>query len=248
MKWIRRFAVALKNPHLVYRRIRFGPSRLSIIELDEIERFLLYRGCIIEAGASDGVDTYNLSKRFKTHRIFAIEPVIEQYRHLQSFLNSSEMISLFNLALADKRGFTEINIGSDETSTLGGMGSSSLLIPTKHSAEFPQIKFHKRQRVESVTIHEFAKDNDIDFVDLLWLDLQGLEYSVIQSSSEWIKKHVNCIHLELNRISLYEGAPKSRVVEKYIKSLGFLKCIDRVGITSGNALFFNNSFKTRPDS
>lgn len=248
MKWIRRFAVAAKNPKLVYRRFIVGSSRLSIIELDEIERFLAHKGCIIEAGASDGVDTSLLSQKFKSHRIFAIEPVMEQYAHLESLLRGSEMIRVYNLALADKKGFTEINIGSDERSKLGGMGSSSLLNPTKHTSEFPQIKFNKRQRIETVTLHEFAANNKIGFVDLLWLDLQGLEYLVLQSSSEWIKKNVNCIHLELSRISLYESAPKSRTVEKFLKSLGFKKRIDRVGITSGNALFVNNAFQARSAS
>ena len=219
MRWLRRFLLALKKPNLVYRRLRYGASQLSIIDLSEIQPHLLLRGVIIEAGASDGVDTLALRKRFAQHMIFAIEPVKEQFEYLQQLFRDSKTVKLANLALSNKKGISEINIGTDETWKLGGMGSSSLLRPTRHESEFPQIKFTIRQKVKTTTLHDFAIENNINLVDLLWLDLQGLEYSVLKASAEWIMENVNCIHLELCRVPLYLGASNANEVEKFSISL-----------------------------
>jgi FkbM family methyltransferase len=196
---------------------------------------------IIEAGAADGVDTKEFTTIFPNATIFAIEPVSAQFNHLKEKFKSIEHVKLHKLALDSVSGETEIYIGSND-GYLQGHGSSSLMMPTKHKDFFPEIKFTHSEIVQTQTLQEFCYLNEVSFVDILWLDLQGKEFDVISGSEEFIKTKVKLIHIELSRIQLYENMKTEKDVHRYMKSIGFLTAVDAVGAISGNRLYVNNNF------
>ena len=153
-------------------------------------------------------------------------------------------IDISHFALAEKNGTGTINIGKNAES-LSGMGSSSLMEPTKHMKYFPEISFARKQEVQLITLVDFAKSFGISFVDLLWLDLQGKELDVLNGSSEFLRENVLLLHLELSRVQFYDGMPTIRDVRKFLRKSGFVILIDRVGAISGNSLYINARFKTR---
>jgi FkbM family methyltransferase len=238
-----RFLLAFSNPSLAIRRLFLGSRRLTIIELGEIAPFLIGYGAILEAGASDGADTEEMSRKFQKHTIFAIEPITKQHSLLKDKFRQSENVRVFRLALSDSDGASKIWVSDNEVNP-GTSGSSSLLSPKKHLDIFPTITFSQSEVVQTLKLESFCISQRIDFIDLLWIDLQGMEYKVISSSAAFVRRNVNCIHLEVSRIELYEGAVLARSIELLLEGLGFEKKIDRVGIVSGNCLYVNKNFKS----
>jgi FkbM family methyltransferase len=219
----------------------FKPSlNLSNIDKSIFLKYVEQIKTIVEAGAADGVDTMEFVSIFPNATIFAIEPVSAQFNFLEEKFKYKENVRLYKLALDSKSGITEIFIGSN-SGYLQGHGSSSLMKPTRHKDLFPEIRFDLTEKVQTQTFTEFCLLNQISFVDLLWLDLQGKEFEVILASENFVKAKVKLIHTELSRIQLYEDMKTEKQIHRYMKSLGFSAVIDAVGAVSGNRLYMNNS-------
>jgi len=210
----------------------------SKIETSEIAAFLRDPKVIIEAGAADGTDTKIFSDYFPMATIYAVEPVKEQFHHLQRTLKFQENVHLWNYALSDRDELAQIYLGK-EVGNLGGRGSSSLLKPSKHKRYFPRISFEEMQDVQGIKLSSFVQDLEIEMIDLLWLDIQGKELDVLRASADLMCQKVFLLHLEISNVELYKGMPKSRDIYKFLKLHGFMCVIDRVGAISGNALFLN---------
>ena len=238
-----RIKFALLNPSLALRWIFRRGSALTNIELSLIEKYLQGAGTILEAGASDGVDTLRLALAFPKHTIVAIEPIKEQFEVMKQRVEHLQNVRTENLALDKKSGIVEMFVGTSD-SGIGGMGSSSLLEPKEHTSYFPEINFGTKQKVMAVSIEEYCSTNKIANVDLFWLDLQGYEMEIIRNSSDFFRRKVNLIHMEVSRVELYKGSQTYEEILTEMKSLGFVAIKKRVGRVSGNCLFKNQRFET----
>lgn len=234
-----RILFLINNPFKSLLRIIRIRNNLSEIDKGSFLKFVPGVSIIVEAGAADGVDTLEFCQRFPESRIYAIEPVIGQFDFLQSKFSKFKNVSMFNLALDSKSGFSKIYVGSTH-GFLQGNGSSSLLKPTEHKKIFPEINFSTEQNVTTKSLVDFCAENNLDRIDVLWLDLQGKEFEVIQGSENYIRNCVRLIHTELTRIRLYEGMKVEKELDRYLKSIGFKCAIDAVGAISGNRLYSNN--------
>jgi FkbM family methyltransferase len=230
------------NPKKSIIHILSQSEDYSRITISDLKRYMTDTKVIIEAGSADGVDTLLFAKNFDKATIFALEPVKKQYDFLLEKFKQFNNIKLTRVALSSRSEPVSIFIGKSN-GELGGMGSSSLLKPTLHNYYFPQINFSETQITEAVTLDKFIKDNDIEIVDLLWLDIQGMELEVIQSSELIIRRKVKLIHLEISRIKFYDATPSEKNIRLFLKNIGFRCVIDKVGAISGNALYLNTNIK-----
>jgi len=140
-----------------FNSLKFLVSRgkdYSKIELAEIKSIVGNLDVIIEAGASDGVDTQKFIELFPAVSIYAFEPVKAQYEYLTSKFSGRSDIKIYNAALPDIGGTQKIYVGKS-SGFLGGMGSSSLLTPNLHNDWFPQIHFNEVEIVNTVKLSEF---------------------------------------------------------------------------------------------
>lgn len=232
-----RAVFALSHPRFTLRRITHGASSSSKIELKEIEKFGGQIEYVLEAGAADGVDTKEMLSKFPIKEIFAFEPVHTSYLRLKEKFQSDSRVKLFNIALSDQIGFTNINVSSDIENQFGA-GSSSLLTPTLHKNVFPKITFRQEdiQNVQTTTLNSWVAENGITKIDLMWLDLQGLELKVLKCAKR-ILGETKVIHLEVARRPLYEQVCTYREIHNFLTSFGFDRVVERVGYISGNVLY-----------
>ena len=66
----------------------------------------------------------------------------------------------------------------------------------------------------------FCFDNNINQVDIMWLDMQGSENEVIQSSPNIVSK-TKYIYSEVSLIEMYEGVPLLEEYKTNMKKIGF---------------------------
>jgi len=236
----RKIRLAIRNPRLFWRWLTTGGNRLSDVELYEMEKYFTNKGSIIEAGAADGIDTVRLASKFSFHHIHSLEPVVEQFERTCSLTLSYSNVTVYNEAFSLKSGVNEINIGNSGFG-LSGMGSSSLLPPKDHLIEFPEINFGEKRKVRTITLKEFCEREGITYVDLLWLDIQGLELSVIMNDAIFVTQSVNLIYMEASKKELYSGSHHYKIIRQELNNLGFKIVIDRVGRVSGNILAKNTN-------
>ena len=236
-----RIKLLFRHPKRVIKHLIFRHEDYSRIRLSEFQRHLVSPHVIIEAGAADGIDTDFFLKYFPSASIFAVEPVNEQFRYLNEKFTDQENLKLFNFAFSERNGESELIIGSS-AGQFGGMGSSSILEPLEHEKYFPLITFGRRQQVVTKKLDTFLNENNLQLVDLLWLDILGKELDVLKASRSALVEKVKLLHIEISRISLYLGMPKEQEIRKFLKDHGFICVVDRVGAISGNALYLNTRY------
>lgn len=239
-----RFRFLILHPIRSIRHLISNNMNYSQIDVEVIKVYLKHPSVIVEAGAADGVDTSTFASVYPESFIYALEPVKPQFDFLVTKFKEDKNVALFNLAFSDKNEEIQMNVGNG-IGKLGGMGSSSLLKPLKHTTYFPEIAFNDTQSVTAVTLDSFLNSNKIEFVDLLWLDIQGKELDVLRASRKRLMASVKLIHIEISRVKLYEGMPNEKELRRFLKNAGFSCKVDKVGAISGNALFLNYNFATQ---
>jgi autotransporter strand-loop-strand O-heptosyltransferase len=150
---------------------------------------------IVELGACDGSDTYWLSDICKGNsKYIAVEPLEKHYEKICSLPN----IIPINSAITFYTGTTTFYV-SDK-----GDRSSSIHIPKEHLKYHPEIEFNKEITVPCITLDDLAKSNNLDKIDLLFVDIQGAEREMVLGGTEILKK-TNWIFIESYTNEMYEG-------------------------------------------
>lgn len=195
---------------------------------------------IIEAGASLGEDIMSFSNLFPKGTIYSFEPEPQAFAHTYNLVKNIPNIHFYNLALGEKTGdVLEMHV-SDR---FGGMwGSSSLFPPKEHLNYHPDLTFKSTTKVKVVNLDDFISDKQIDFIDLLELDLQGYEPNVIKSSPKTLRK-TKYLYTEVNLVELYEGIMLYPELRSLLENNGFEVIEeDLPWADAGNVLFKNKNF------
>jgi 2-O-methyltransferase len=81
--------------------------------------------------------------------------------------------------------------------------SSSLKQPKNHLSRYP-VTFGETTEVDSVTLDSYARAHGIDFVDLIWADIQGAEGEMIRGARHVLRR-TRYIYTEYSDDELYAG-------------------------------------------
>jgi hypothetical protein len=139
------------------------------------------------------------------------------------------------MALGRRAEIREMHISV--TGPSGGEQSSSLLVPTATREEFPFVGFQKETIPVQVTrLDAWAAQRNINQLDCLWLDLQGMELAALEGCGDLLAT-VSAIHCEVQTVQLYEGAVLYPELSRWLKKRGFRVAQEAVFRRGGNVLF-----------
>jgi FkbM family methyltransferase len=211
---------------------------LTTIQADNLSKafiatFLPENPIILDAGAHNGSDSREFSFLFPSGTIIACEPVPNLFQVLKANTQDCHNIIYVQKALSNKRGQEFIYISK------GGDASSSLLKPEQEKFQryFPHITFPYKILVETLTLDQLAEELNIDHLDFLCLDLQGVELTVLKAAPK-ILKTVKAIYTEVNYTSVYEGTPLYPEIKSWMEENGFIEAAQIVHhSTFGDVLF-----------
>jgi len=100
----------------------------------------------------------------------------------------------------------------------GNQGANSIF---KINPEFPYESYIQHQIiVPCTTIQDWAKENNIEKIDVVWIDAQGAELMAFQGMGDLIKT-IRVIHTEVEFLPIYIGQPLFPEVDVFIRSQGF---------------------------
>jgi 2-O-methyltransferase len=187
---------------------------------------------VLEAGAHNGLDTVCLGRLFIDGTVHAFEPVPDLYARLIRRTKGLANVRTYNCALGARSEKASLHLSGG-----GSDGSSSLLRPTGHLDVHPSVTFAHSIQVPCVSLDDWATENGVVGVDLLWLDLQGLEFEVLTASS-LVLPTVKAIYTEVSLKEMYEGSCLYPDYRRWLEGQGFeVVAEDLRWADMGNVLF-----------
>lgn len=190
-------------------------NKKEAIPKNLIATYLPLNPTIVEAGAHIGVDTVQMSNLWPKGTIHAFEPIPELFSQLQRNTSQQDNICCYPMALGKQTGSTKIFVSSGRSDA-----SSSLLPPKEHLTYHPDILFETEIQVPTITLDEWAEEQNIKKIDFLWLDLQGYELEVLKAAAN-VLESVQAIYTEVNLDETYAGVSLYPEMRQWLEVRGF---------------------------
>lgn len=214
------FAIAKSTQDSGYLKPAFYRHVRNSEEMRElVQRYLPKDPVIVEGGAYDGSESRIMAKIWPQGRIHSFEPIQTLYENVITNTWDLPNVSVYKLALGAECAKKTIYLALDPDDFTICM-SSSLYPPKDHLLYYGSI-FQGTQIVDVVTLDAWARENQIQKIDLLWFDLQGCELSAFKGA-ETIISQISVIMTEVEFSELYEGQPLYREVRGWLEEKGFV--------------------------
>jgi FkbM family methyltransferase len=136
-------------------------------------------GAIIDGGANNGLFSFLASDRFNS-RIYAFEPSPDLTRVLEKNIENRN-IQFIRKAISGKTGSLNFYV-SAHSDQIGSMIKNNVEPFEKNSREIREFQ------VESTTLTDFIKQENIDKISVLKLDLQGSEFDALRNAEPVLMK------------------------------------------------------------
>jgi FkbM family methyltransferase len=170
--------------------------------------------CFFDVGANDGTTSKAALSYFTGVHVFAFEP------HPRTFLRLRENISgprlqSFNIALGDRNGEAELfSYENDKINSL------------VHDASFA-VRFDQKSnpiKIHISTIDDFSSTHGIDGIDVLKIDTEGSELSVLKGAARKLaRRKIRFVYTEFNDLFEQPGRTGGALfpIYKYLCPFGF---------------------------
>ncbi len=177
---------------------------------------------VLEAGASGGEDTFEWAALSEIETVYAFEPEPKSFQVLsKGAAKYGNKIQCFQKGLARVSGESELFVSENENAPDNLAVSSSLNQPEGHLEFHPSIKFKKGSTISILNLDEWAEQNDVKKIDIAWLDMQGSEFDVLESSPK-ILDTIDVIFTEVSLLPMYSGTPLYPQYRAWLESRGFI--------------------------
>ena len=101
-------------------------------------------------------------ERYPRSTIYVFEPIVHYYKLICDRFENFNNIKIFNFAISDKTGSTQISVNGD--------------ISSMHFNN----DYIERENIRTKDIREFLFENQIFFVDLIKINIEGEEYNLLE--------------------------------------------------------------------
>ncbi|MFX3635405.1 MAG: FkbM family methyltransferase [Candidatus Pristimantibacillus sp.] len=195
---------------------------------------------IVEIGARDCDETLLFHALFPHAKIYAFECNPYTIPVCRNAVQGIGAISLVEKAASSQDGTTSFYPINPHFSPAYNPGASSLY---KASGKYPLENYvQKEVVVDAISLKTFMKTNQINRIDLLWMDIQGAELLALQGLHERIKD-VKIIHLEIEFFEIYKDQPLFDSIHSFMSKHDFL-LLEATGLNPffGDVIYINQKF------
>lgn len=207
------YPINLYSDLIVYYTLPEYPEMILTKEV------LKNKSIFFDIGANMGVFTLLAASKIKQGKIFAFEPIPQALRMLYQNIrinNLDDRVTVLEKVASDKDGLENFNI--------------------ENFNEFSYISANKGLNnitVSSVRLDTFCKKNNIRFIDLIKIDVEGAEMMVLKGLEELLKKgNIGMLIIELNAGNKRYGSDSQ-------KTLNYLRRFNYLIYQMDNTLKFN---------
>lgn len=175
---------------------------------------------IFDVGAHNFHDSINFKKSVPNSDVYSFEAYnfnIEKYGETAK----SSGVKVFNLAVSNEDGeitfYNSTNLNGTEWTCSG-----SILKPTKEEGVtiHPGLNYNKDGlKVKSVRLDSFCKENNIEEIDVIHMDIQGAEYYGIKGLGDSLRPKL--IFCETCEYDSYEDSLTQKDLDDLLESMGY---------------------------
>jgi len=193
----------------------------SYLSFDDIYgKFLDGRIIILDVGANDGRSIKRFKKIFPKSEIHSFEPLISQKITLRNIQENFSDIVINNFALGNKKEKGKLIINTkDDTSSFLKLDLNSEWVK-KRSQEYKVNKedfMRSVQEVEIETLDNYLENNNIEYISILKIDVQGFEEEVLEGGKSSLKNNLfEFIEVEIILSNVYERKQSFLNIEKHL--------------------------------
>jgi FkbM family methyltransferase len=164
----------------------------------------------VDVGAHNGEMIKIITKEFIVNKVLAFEPNPDCFLRLKK-LKKNNKLSIFKLALSDKRGFDYLKIGHiSSMSTLNNINNQSNYTKLKKIIMsifyFDNKIYKKRIKIKKDLLSSILSKSKIIGIDLLKIDTEGHEFNVLKGAKNFLK-NINLL--------LFEFHYDNSIIKKY---------------------------------
>ncbi len=181
-----------------------------------VSKYLPNNPIILEAGGFDGTDTELMVKFWPNSTIYTFEPVPVLFDTLSKRTKKYPNIYVYNVALGDRDEIMNMWVSFHPW---GDNSGSSSLLPPKDHLEFDPSEFKEVVETQVYKLDTWALSQNVDFLDFMWLDMQGFELNMLQCSEKALTAKV--IYIEVGFVEMYEGQFIYSDVKKWMTENGY---------------------------
>jgi len=148
---------------------------------------------ILDVGANIGSVSLAALRTYPNSKVICFEPVKDTFKVLQQNLYLYEdRTLLYNYALSDRTGTADINI-----TTFHGANS---LEPQAEFHKFfnPHVRETEKEIIKLFRLDDIAEKFPKNKIDIMKIDVEGHELSVLRGGQEFIKSSVDTIIIEIS--------------------------------------------------
>jgi FkbM family methyltransferase len=194
---------------------------------------------VIDGGANRGAFTDAFRQLYQPRRLVLVEAIPHLAETLRERYAAKPGISVVAAALSDQTGAAQFEINRFEPS------SSLLPIDPRNADWFGRdLRVARTLQVPTISLPALLQDQGLQTVDLLKLDLQGAERSVL-TGGEGALDCIQVIYTEVFFEQLYAGAWLFGEMNEFLVSRGFKLCglSNIVHAQDGNLVQANATFR-----
>lgn len=169
---------------------------------------------ILEAGGHFGQDTIRMKRLYPQATIHVFEPQPSSFDKMIRNTAKLDGVIAYPYALSDTIAKMPLYINSYNC------GATSLGKPIYTGSGFIKEYIGVPLEIASTTIDEWARINQVNHVDLMWLDMEGHELSALRSSLS-ILPTVKAIYTEVNYIAIRENTGLYVDLKLFLEQQGF---------------------------
>jgi|TARA_B100001094_G_scaffold206709_1_gene200599 FkbM family methyltransferase len=169
---------------------------------------------VVESGTAGGSDTVFFCETFTDGKVYGFEPIKLPYLKAVERTKKFSNVHLENVALGEKAEVSKFYVSSNKA-------SSSLLKPTGHLTDHPRVSFNEQIDVSVINLDEWSKGIGLERVNLMWLDMQGYEWFVLNSSPDIMSK-TDYIYSEVVKTEQYENGMVYEDFKKWMLTQNFV--------------------------
>ena len=213
-RWLRR----------LYRHFYPAPSELDVA-LEGIHDVV----CVFDIGANVGDLSIYFLKKFGEATVYAFEPISSTFETLNRNVAKSSFAQRFR---PYKLGFfSEAKEEMINITTFHG-ANSLLPISDDYRRDNPHIQVIGQEPVQLVTMDNFVQENGIKRIDIVKIDVEGVERDVILGGRKTFQEIVDTVILEMSLVRKGIRSDEFIKILQLLHDLGFsLSAI--IGIAQG---------------
>lgn len=139
--------------------------------------------CILDAGANIGNHTLFFSMFWDDASVYSFEPLLTNFKMLKRNiqLNKLQSTYCFNVAVGDRSGMGQISYNGQLENNLGAT----------------KVVYEDTGEIPFITLDTFAHENNLQYIDLIKIDVEGFELKVLNGMKKIIEKYNPYIWIEV---------------------------------------------------